>query len=118
MDWSAFDFVANYYGLTEMTFKKRYGGHKHSFTHEKAKGETELSKHVWMLKSLGKNYKIDWSIVTKAYAFRSGSKTCDLCVAEKTTIALSDPNQTLNTRNEIISKCRHKRKYKLARLLT
>ena len=107
----------DYYGLTELKFKDRYGGHKYSFKHEKARGETELSKHVWMLKSDNKSHKINWSIKTKAFAYRSGSKGCDLCLSEKTTIALADPSRTLNTRNEIISKCRHKRKFILARLL-
>ena len=92
-------------------------GHKHSFKTEKNKNETELSKHVWSLKSDDKKYKIDWSIKAKAYAFRSGSKHCDLCLSEKTIIALSDPRSTLNTRNEIISKCRHRRKFMVARFL-
>ena len=35
-----------YYGLTETSFKKRYGNHKMSFIHEQHKNDTELSKYI------------------------------------------------------------------------
>ena len=37
-------------------------------------------------------------------------RNCQLCLMEKTFIMLSDPKQTLNKRNEIVSKCRHRDK--------
>ena len=39
-----------YIGLTETTFKTRYGNHVKSFKHRKYSKETELSKYIWELK--------------------------------------------------------------------
>ena len=36
----------------------------------------------------GKAYRINWSIVDKAYQLKAGAKRCDLCAAEKMHIAL------------------------------
>ena len=43
----------------------------------------------------------------------SGGKVCDLCITEKLTILMADPNATLHKRDEIMTKCKHKRKYVL-----
>ena len=43
----------------------------------------------------------------------SGGKLCDLCLTEKLTILMADPRSTLNKRDEIMTKCKHKRKYLL-----
>ena len=103
--------------MTGDTFKTRYGTHKHSFNSEKAKNSTELSKYIWKLKDGDVNFDVKWTVKTKAFAFKRGGRHCDLCISEKTVISLADPSSTLNTRNEIISKCRHKHKHMLVRLL-
>ena len=102
-----------YYGLTGDTFKKRYYNHTSSFRHEKYKGSTTLSKYIWKLKSEGTPASIKWSIKASAFGYTCGAKYCDLCLVEKTTIALADPITTLNRRSEIMSKCRHKNKFLL-----
>ena len=38
---------------------------------------------------------------------------CDLCLMEKLTILMADPSATLNKRDEIMEKCKHKRKFTL-----
>ena len=43
----------------------------------------------------------------------SGGATCDLCLTEKLTILMADPCSTLNRRDEILEKCKHKRKFTL-----
>ena len=43
----------------------------------------------------------------------SGGKVCDLFLTEKLTISMADPKTTLNRHNEIMAKCKHKRKYLL-----
>ena len=101
----------NYYGLTEMTFKERYNSHQFDFRHVKNKNSTALSKHIHSLKEKNIAYTITWSIHTKAYPYISGGRRCDLCLQEKLTICLADPKTTLNSRSEMVSKCRHKRKY-------
>ena len=105
-----------YYGLTEHTFKKRWYSHK-SNIRKKGEAGTALSSHIWKLKDKNETYSLEWSIKTKAFSYRSGSKYCDLCLSEKTIIALADPTSTLNSRNEIVSKCHHRWKYRLARVL-
>ena len=107
-----------YYGLTENTFKKRWDSHQTSFRHQNYRNATELSKFAWYQKENGINYEMKWDIHTRTYAFRNGSKNCDLCLSEKTAIALADPRTTLNNRTEMLSKCRHKWKHKLGSILT
>ena len=75
---------------------------------------TTLASHVWELKDNNIPFDIKWSIKTKAYAFSSGSKSCDLCLSEKMTIILADPHHSLNQRDELLAKCVHKRFYCLS----
>lgn len=106
----------DYYGLTELRFKDRYYGHTANFR-DRTKAGTELSNHIWKLRDEAKDHTIKWSIKTRAFAYRDSSKYCDLCLSEKTAICLADPKCTLNSRKELMNKCRHKWKYKLARFL-
>ena len=105
-----------YYGLTEKTFKERYGKHKSSLKHEKYRTDTELSKYVWKLRDEGIEPIIKWSIKSKAFTYQGGATHCDLCLTEKTIIALASTKTTLNSRNEIFGKCRHQRKFTLQAL--
>ena len=56
---------------------------------------------------------IKWSLKTKTAPYRAGAIFCDTCLSEKTHIALTNPTQILNSRKEIVSKCPHKRDFKL-----
>ena len=104
----------NYIGLTEHSFKDRLYKHRNSFKYRNKVNSTELSKHMWNLKDNNiENVEIKWSILDRAPAFKNGSKRCDLCLTEKYHIIYSDFN-TLNTRNELLSNCRHKCKYLLS----
>ena len=111
--------IKNYFGLTEGEFKTRYTAHKRSFRVEKCRNETELSKYIWTLKAEGiTDPTVTWSIARRATPYRCGSRRCDVCLSEKLVIALSDPSSTLNSRAEIISTCRHRRKFRLSELKT
>ena len=106
-----------YYGTSEDTFKTRYANHKKSFNHIKYKNETELSNEFWRLKELNAEPKVTFSI------FRRCPKTkrngpCYLCLHEKLAILEHKEDNLLNTRNELVSKCRHKNKFKLANFKT
>ena len=81
--------------------------------HKKNRHNTALSKYVHTLKDKGVPYEIKWKINSKAYPYQCGAKNCDLCLQEKLVICLADPEKTLNCRSEIVSKCRHKRKFSL-----
>ena len=70
-------------------------------------------KAVWKLKQSGLLPEIRWKIVQHATPYKCGSKTCNLCLSEKLQIFQADPNKLLNKRSELVSKCRHRSKFKL-----
>ena len=105
-----------YHGMTGSTFKKRYGGHKHDFKHKDKYGTT-LSRHIWRLRDIKVKYSIKWEIKEKAPIYKPGAKECKLCNAEKYHILMEDHKKSLNCRSELLSKCRHKAKWKLVKLL-
>ena len=108
--------TTNYIGLTEHTFKDRLYKHRNSFKYRNKINSTELSKHIWNLKdNEAENAEIKWSILDRARAFRNGSKRCDLCLTEKYHIIYEEFN-TLNKRNELLSNCRHQRKFLLSNI--
>ena len=65
------------------------------------------------LKQSGLSPEIRWKIVQHATPYQCGSKTCNLCLSEKLQIFQADPNKLLNKRSELVSKCRHRSKFKL-----
>ena len=103
-----------YFGQTSTQFVVRYRNHKQSFKNEKLEKATELSKFIWDLKRKGLEHSIKWNIVRKAQPYKPGSKFCNLCTSEAICIGYPAENLVLiNTREEIISNCRHKSKWKL-----
>ena len=106
--------VETYVGLTATSFKSRYANHKASFNIESKRNATELSKHIWDLKDNNLDYAIKWSILCRAPHYSNTTKRCNLCIAEKFFILCKPENATLNKRNELVSKCRHKDKFLLS----
>ena len=106
-----------YIGISEPPFKFRYANHKTSFTYEKYRNSTELSKHIWELKEKGEDYALEWRIKERARTYSSISKRCGLCTAEKDSIITADKEKTLNKRSEMISKCKHAAKFSLANFI-
>lgn len=102
-----------YIGLTEPPFKQRLANHTMSFKHEKYENRTELSKYAWSLKRRGEDFNIRWSILQKTQAYSNISKRCNLCLAEKVQIIMADKEKRLNARCELVSTCRHARKFSL-----
>ena len=80
----------NYIGQTEGTFKQHYTQHKLSFRNRNYSNSTELSKYIWTIKDNDTNF------LEKLY----------LVTAKKPSL--------LNKRTELISKCRHEKKFYLA----
>ena len=103
-----------YIGATEPPFKLRFANHQTSLRQERYKNATELSKHVWQLKDNGKDFSISWKILERARPYSNTSKRCGLCLAEKLRLILTRDPTTLNSRTELVSKCRHSNKFKLA----
>ena len=105
-----------YIGLTANTFKTRYASHKSSFINKEKKNSTELSKHIWKLKEKSTPYTITWKVICHAQPYNPTTKRCNLCLWEKYHILTSNKEDTLNSRSELVSTCRHKRKFFLSEL--
>ena len=103
-----------YYGLSETKFKTRYANHKKTFNNPIYKTDTELSSEYWKIKNNNQNANIIWNIFGQYKSYNPISKRCALCLNEKLAIALHKDGVMLNKRSEIISKCRHRKKYALA----
>ena len=92
--------------------KKRFYNHTHSFT-DREYAKCEIAKEVWRVKDQGGNYQIEWKIVGHAPAYNPIGRRCRLCTAEKLLIAEDPDPNLLNKRDELVSKCRHRRKFAL-----
>jgi len=99
-----------YIGLAETTIKKRYANHKKSFNTDRYENETELSKEVWILERRHLTQSVHWKI---GRSFNRAEVKCDLCINEKLEIA-TYAGELLNSKTELISKCRHVNKHTLA----
>ena len=102
-----------YIGLAGGTFKQRFTAHKASFRHSDRRNDTQLSKYVWEMKDQGLNPTIKWEILDHAPSYTPTLGRCILCLKEKEKILYFKEQCSLNSRNEIISHCRHRRKYLL-----
>lgn len=103
-----------YVGLTENTFKTRYTAHKSSFRNVEKRNATALSQYIWSLEDSATPHSIKWKILASAMPYSPTSKRCNLCIKEKLFIMCKPGTGTLNTRNELVSTCRHRRKFLLA----
>ena len=97
----------------DTTFKPRYRNHVCSFKNERYKHATELSKYMWSLKDKSISYNIKWRKVKRARSYSNISKRCNLCLWEKYFIICKPEMSTLNNRSELISNCRHSKKFLL-----
>ena len=105
------DTKETYIGLTANQFKARYRNQQMSFRHEKRRNETERRKHLCKLKEEGKYLTVAWKIIAKAKPCANLTKRCNLCTTEKFFLLTKPHMATLNKRNELISTCRHRRKF-------
>ena len=115
-----------YTGMTEEFFKTRWNRHNFDIRHKESKGTT-LSNYIHKIKDIKENlsstmkenfkWNVSWEIIEKAPSYKPGDKHCKLCIAEKYHILNENENVSLNTRSELLSKCRHKAKFKLSKLL-
>ena len=74
----------------------------------------ELISHP--CKHCGKEFKLKWSIKSQAPTYTSGSRKCQLCLKEKTAIAMADPKKLLNNRTELLHKCLHLTNFELRKV--
>ena len=102
-----------YIGSTERFFKLRWYEHETSFKHRK-ENSTTLSTYVWKLKDRGLTPKFKWSIKAKAHTYEAGSTLCDLCLTEKYFIMYEHTDDSLNSRDELLYRCRHMKDFLLS----
>ena len=104
-----------YLGTAEGDFKKRYYNHTKSFCIKRYINETSLSKHIWEIKEKHQeNSSLKWSIVKRVPPYSNITKKCLLCLHEKLEIVnYLHPEELLNKRSALVSKCRHASKYLL-----
>ena len=55
-----------YYGNCEKTFKERYNNHTGTFRKKNKQKSTELSKHIWELKTNSIQHQISWDKASRA----------------------------------------------------
>ena len=89
-----------------------------AFRNERYRNATELSKHVWNLKDQNIQYNIKWRKIKQARSYSNVTKKCNLCLWEKYFILCKPEMSSLNNRNELVSCCRHSRKFLLRNVIT
>ena len=105
-----------YLGTAEGEFKKRFYNHNSSFKNELKMSNTTLANPVWDLK-LKHNVTptLKWYILKSVAPYSNITKKCRLCLQEKFEIlSYPNPDELLNKRSELVSKCRHMNKFLLA----
>ena len=100
------------HSLYETEFKTQYYNHMHSFKNRsKGKARTKLY-FVWECKDSA----IHWKSVCRASSYRHGNDHCTLCLTENFVVFTADLKTTINNRNKLINKYRHRNKFKLKNL--
>ena len=105
-----------YVGLTDTSFKLRYNQHMLSMRNKNYQHSTRLSDHIWDLKLKNVDFELSWRIISKTNSYSPTSKTCSLCNREIYYIIYKSHMASLNRRNELMSTCRHSRKFKFSQI--
>ena len=103
------DTRTTYVGLTENSFKTRYSNHKSSFRDPNKRLSTEL-KHIWRLIHPKIGFSLTWKILKQV----APCNPANLCLWEKYFIICRADLSSLNKRNELVTSCRHARKFLLS----
>ena len=102
-------------GTAEGDFKLRFYNHRKSFNNEASANNTTLSKYIWELKKTSNlSLTLVWSIAKKVPPYSNISKKCLLFLHKKVGIInYPGPDELLNKKSELISKCRHANRFLL-----
>ena len=108
--------VKEYLGSTSQQVKSRISQHTTDSKYERYKNRTNLAKMKWSLRDKDIHFTQTWKIECYARSYTPEVGHCDLCATEKYLIVKNFRNRNLvNDRSEIISTCRHRRKFLLNR---
>ena len=108
--------VEKYVGLTERKFAARHEEHYRNFENRNPKNSTSLSRTIWKLNDKNTDYELKWKILQKCKPYKPGSAECRLCLSEILVIIFQPEEATLNSKSEIMGKCRHSNKFKLSKI--
>jgi hypothetical protein len=97
-----------YRGSTATKFKARHANHKTAMKNKNCPQKTTLSSYFWKKSSQGFSPAVKFEILKKARPYSVESGKCNLCIEEKLAIALADRSVSLNKRQEVVAKCRHR----------
>ena len=100
--------TSNYIGMTENDFKTRFNNHNLSFRIRNHTHDTTFKIHLGTKGQRHNNIK--WRIIKRANAYKGNPSRCNLCLSEKLCI-LTGRDTLLNTRSELVIKCRHENKF-------
>ena len=105
-----------YIGSTGRQFKKRYYEHMQSFRNKSKKDSTKLSKYIHSIDGNQTELinTIKWEFLHETKQRRPG-KICTLCNLERLEIAFAK-TKLLNSRTELVRKCKHFAKFYLKNL--
>ena len=105
-----------YLGAAEGDYKQRFYDHRMSFNNDGHSTDTTLSKYVWKIKRKPRIMpSLKWHIIKSVPDYSNISKKYQLCLQEKFEILnYPNPNELLNKRSELTSKCRHVNKFLLS----
>ena len=91
--------------------------HIHFYTfRNRVQNSTTLSTHVWDLQDERKKHDIKWELIDRAPEFNPSSRKCRLCDKEKFYIIFQPEGATLNSRSELFSTCRHRKRLLLSKI--
>ena len=104
----------NYIGMCAPQLRLRVATHQQSF--KKDINQTVLSTKVKQLEASGANPTVEFVHLENRRSYSPEAPKCGLCTAEAYQIMFSDLPNLLNSKNEIINKCRHRAKFKLSKM--
>ena len=100
--------------MSARPLRKRISYHLVSFKSDDM-NQTELSKLVHDLKSKNIDHEVEFELIENKPSYTSSRKNCQLCIAESYNILFKGLPNMINSKVEIIGKCRHRAKFKLNR---
>jgi hypothetical protein len=96
-----------YVGLAK-NFKRIYPKHIKCLLDETTVGKTVLSTYFWPEANSGGDRKVNWTFLERnVQTYNPITRKCRLCLREKFNIVLKPELASLNSRQEIFSRCRH-----------
>ena len=100
-----------YLSDSEWGFKKNwFYNHQQLMWNKNYTKSTTLTTYLWGIKSTSEqqNVNLSWEIIGQADPHTNTSKQCLLCLHKTLAIVLyPNPEELLNKRSQMISKCRH-----------